>query len=455
MFILSSPGHFRSRESGIRRIMLAAAVAGAVAVAGTPAGAAPTSRPRPAIQLVSVSSSGDQANSESDLVGVSANGRHVAFTSDASNLVPGDTNQTVDVFVRDVRAGTTTRVSVSDRGAQADGGSIGDALSPDGRFVVFASSATNLVRGDTNGWSDVFVRDLRRRTTTRVSLSSGGTQGDFHSWGGRISADGQRVAFMSDAANLVPGDTNQTVDVFVHDVRTSTTTRHSVSTAGEQADATANEPVISANGRYVAFISDATNLVTGDTNSWGDVFVRDLRTRTTTRVSLSSDGAQINTSMLPPLAISANGRYVAFSTHSDALVPGLPCCTSRIYLRDRWTHTMSMVSVAGSETPANDASFGPSISASGRYVSFYSLATDLVPGDTNGRSDIFVRDRHAGRTDRVNRPPAGAQADEGSSKPMISGDGRHVAFNSHASNLVPHDTNGATDVFLSSRLNVR
>jgi Tol biopolymer transport system component len=435
--------------------MLAAAVAGAVAVAGTPAGAAPTSRPRPAIQLVSVSSSGDQANSESDLVGVSANGRHVAFTSDASNLVPGDTNQTVDVFVRDVRAGTTTRVSVSDRGAQADGGSIGDALSPDGRFVVFASSATNLVRGDTNGWSDVFVRDLRRRTTTRVSLSSGGTQGDFHSWGGRISADGQRVAFMSDAANLVPGDTNQTVDVFVHDVRTSTTTRHSVSTAGEQADATANEPVISANGRYVAFISDATNLVTGDTNSWGDVFVRDLRTRTTTRVSLSSDGAQINTSMLPPLAISANGRYVAFSTHSDALVPGLPCCTSRIYLRDRWTHTMSMVSVAGSETPANDASFGPSISASGRYVSFYSLATDLVPGDTNGRSDIFVRDRHAGRTDRVNRPPAGAQADGGSSKPMISGDGRHVAFNSHASNLVPHDTNGATDVFLSSRLNVR
>ena len=225
----------------------------------------------------------NQADGESSSPAISADGRFVAFVSFATNLVPGDSNGRGDVFVRDRLTQTTERVSVDSAGTEGNSGSDGPSISANGRFVVFWSDATNLVRGDTNGVADVFVRDRLTRTTERVSVDSAGNEGNgasgLHSHSEySISADGRFVAFVSSATNLVPGDTNGAADVFVHDRLTRTTERVSVDSAGNEANSSSFDPVISADGRFVAFSSAATNLVPGDTNEQPDVFVRDRKT---------------------------------------------------------------------------------------------------------------------------------------------------------------------------------
>lgn len=401
------------------------------------------------VRLVSVSRTGGQANGDSVVAGVSAHGR-VAFTSTASNLVRNDTNGVMDVFVRDPHAGKTTRVSVSSRGAQANGSSSAGAISANGRYVVFSSVASNLVPGDTNGWLDVFVHDLQTRKTTLVSVGRGGTQGDFHSWGGTISADGGRVAFISDASNLVRGDTNRVMDIFVRDLRAGTTVRANVTGTGGQANDFALAPAISADGRHVAFLSDASELVPVDTNGWGDAFVRNLRARTTTLVTVSTAGEQGIGYLGSRVGISGTGRYVAFGSSATNMAPGgSPCCANRIYLRDLSARTTDQVSVSSDGTEANSDSFDPAISDSGRYVAFHSTATNLTPGeDTNNATDVFIHDVHTGVTRRVSMAPGGRQPDGISFGPAVSADGRYVAFNSFATNLVPGDTNNERDTFL-------
>lgn len=270
---------------------------------------------------MSVSSDAIQGNDGSDRQSISADGRYVAFTSGASNLVPGDTNGRRDVFVRDNVAGTTARVSVAADGSQADADSYYTAISGDGRYVAFASDASNLVPDDTNGRIDVFVRDIAAGTTARVSVGSDGSQADGHSEWPQISGDGRYVAFFSGASNLVPDDTNWKADVFVHDNVTGSTTRVSVGSDGTQGDADSDRPSISSDGRYVAFSSNASNLVPGDTNGSTDVFVRDVVAATTTRVSVNSDGSQAEGNSRQP-SISSDGRYVAFSSSASNLVVG-------------------------------------------------------------------------------------------------------------------------------------
>jgi Tol biopolymer transport system component len=226
---------------------------------------------------VSISSRGAQANSLSWAGVVSSRGRYVLFTSDASNLVPGDTNGTADVFVRDRRTGKTKGVSVSLHGAQGRGQSDGAWLTGDGRYALFGSYAANLVPGDTNGEPDVFVRDLGAGTTERVSVGKGGAQanGSSGALGRTVTRDGRYVVFLSAATNLVPGDTNGANDVFVRDRKLGTTERVSVPAAGGQANGPSIDPLsLSGDGRFVAFTSEATNLVKGDTNGTQDVFVR-------------------------------------------------------------------------------------------------------------------------------------------------------------------------------------
>jgi hypothetical protein len=292
---------------------------------------------RPAwCEIVSVSSTGQPGDAPSENRAVSLDGRFVVFESLASNLVPGDTNRIPgnpwsgeDVFVRDRFNRTTERVSVSSEGAQANGWFSGYSISGDGRFVGFWSGADNLVPGDTNGVEDVFVRDrLNNGTTERVSLSSTGEQGDADSVGGDISADGKFVAFSSLATNLVsgdtngiPGDRNSGWDVFVRDRLNGTTERVSLSSAGDEGNASSSGGTLSANGRFVVFSSYADNLVSGDTNGVEDVFVHDRETGETTRVSIASDGSQMNYDSLG-CAISGDGRYVSF------LAP-------HVFLRDR------------------------------------------------------------------------------------------------------------------------
>ncbi|MDQ1535490.1 MAG: hypothetical protein QOF28_3251 [Actinomycetota bacterium] len=294
------------------------------------------------------------------------------------------------------------RVSLDSAGGQAAGSSFSAAISADGRYVAFESFASNLVAGDTNDVPDVFVRDNVTGTTSRVSVSSAEGQGDDSSNSPAISADGRYVAFFSLASNLVAGDTNFEYDVFVRDTVAGTTSRASVNSSGVEGNGSSPyKPSISADGRYVAFGSFASNLVAGDTNDVLDVFVRDTVAGTTRRASVDSAEVQGNENSFHP-AISASGRYVAFDSGATNLVPNdINGLNSDIFVRDTVAGTTARVSVDSAEVQGNDGSYDAAISADGRYVTFYSGATNLVAGDTNGFSDVFVRDTIGGTTSRV------------------------------------------------------
>jgi len=397
---------------------------------------------------VSVASDGTQGNNHSVSSSISGDGRYVAFYSSASNLIAGDTNGFNDIFVHDTQTGETTRVSVASDGTQGNSGSFFHSISADGRHVAFRSYASNLVVGDTNGWWDVFVHDTQAGATTRVSIASDGTQANYGSSTSAplISADGRYVAFRSYASNLVAGDTNGTCDIFVHDTQTSATTRVSVTSDGTQGNNANSLPSISGDGRYVAFYSSASNLVADDTNEYGDIFLHDTQTGATTRVSVASDGTQGNNHSVSS-SISADGRYVAFSSSASNLVAG-DNAYSDIFVHDTQTGTTTRVSVASDgTTQSNSDSYYPSISADGRYVTFFSDASTLVAGDTNGYTDSFVHDTQTGVTTRVSVASDGTQGNGISYYPSISADGRYVTFFSRASTLVAGDTNGYDDTF--------
>ncbi len=409
----------------------------------------PTAAVAGEITRVSVDSAGVEANLGSlGRPSISSDGRFVAFASDASNLVEADTNGTTDVFVRDRETGATSRVSVGSNGVEGNALSYEPSISDDGRFVAYSSDASNLVGSDANGARDVFVHDRLAGTTTRVSLAGGGAEANGGSLGSAISGDGRYVAFFSVASNLVTGDTNGTFDVFVHDRQTGTTTRVSVSSAGDQGNSGSFSPSISGDGRFVAFDSLASNLVSGDTNARWDCFIHDRQAGTTWRVSVDSGGGQGDGASNEP-SISGDGWYVAFTSVASNLVGADANGKGDVFVHDRQTGTTTRVSVDRNGVEANEVSGQPSISDDGRFIAFEAYASNLVPGDVNGNTDVFLRDQLAGTTVRVSAVVPGDQANGPSAYPAISGDGRYVAFASTASNLVADDTNGVNDVFVA------
>lgn len=272
---------------------------------------------------------GSQPNGDSYPCTLSANGRYVAFLSLATNLVPHDANGGSftlgrDVFVRDLVAGLTELIDVDSSGSQGNASSIAMAISGDGQFVAFSSGASNLVLDDNNGQPDVFVHDRLLRQTIRVSVDSSGSEANHASGFGTVgtSADGRYVLFDSQASNLVAGDTNGQFDIFLHDCQTGVTTRASIGTGGIQANDISWEGAISADGRYAAFVSPATNLVPGDsTLLWPDVFVRDMWKGITRRVSINATGAQANAMSSTP-TFSGDGQFLAYASVASNLVPG-------------------------------------------------------------------------------------------------------------------------------------
>jgi Tol biopolymer transport system component len=422
------------------------AAALAVAVVAPAAGAATAKTKR-----VSVRSSGAQATDRSDDPSISANGRYVAFWSDAANLVSKDKNGERDIFVRNRKTKRTKRVSVRSSGVEVDGGSGQPSISADGRYVAFSSMATDLVGIDTNLSNDVFVHDRKTKKTRRVSVPTGGGQADTSSWDPSISADGRFVAFSSLAKNLVANDTNDWNDIFVHDRKTKKTKRVSVKSGGGQSNGDSGNPSISANGRFVAFWSEATNLVAGDTNGKFDIYVHDRWKKKTKRVSVKSDGGQSNGDVDIP-SISGDGRFVAFRSDATDLVGNDTNGKIDVFVHDRRKKRTKRVSVRTGGAQASDSSVDPSISANGRYVAFRSRATDLVGFDTNGKFDVFVHDRWKKKTKRVSVKTGGAQANDESGPPRISADGRFVAFASKATNLVANDTNTSDDIFVRGPL---
>jgi Tol biopolymer transport system component len=413
----------------------------------------PAAAAAPTTTRISVSSSGAQANGNNAAAAISSDGRWVAFQSDATNLVPGDTNGRTDIFVRDRTAGTTARISVATSGAQAigdsfTGNSTDPAISGDGRFVAFVSDADNLVPGDTNASSDVFLRDRTAGTTTRISVSTTGAQGDYPSYEPTISADGRYVAYTSWATDLVSGDNNWSPDIYLWDRNAATTTRVSVSPTGGDTYGESREPAISADGRYVAFTSTSPDLTTPPTNNGFEIFVRDLATATTSALSYATNGAEANSDSFGP-AISADGRYVSYYSYATNLVAGDTNGRYDIFIRDRVAGTTTRISVATGGAQANLDSYNSAISADGRYVVFDSAATNLVSGDTNGDLwDVYLRDRVTGTTTRMSVSTAGIQGDSQTDGPTISANGRLIFFGGVATNLVPNDTNSTSDVFL-------
>jgi Tol biopolymer transport system component len=399
-----------------------------------------------AIELASVASDEAQAAGNSAAAAISSLGEFIAFQSDADDLVAVDGNNSTDIFVRSREAGTTARVSVDSVGVQGDGNSTSPAISADGRFVAFESLATNLVgTNDTNNSMDIFVHDRNTGTTERISVASDGTEGNNASSAPAISADGRFVAFQSDATNLVAGDANGRTDIFVHDRNTGTTERVSLGFGvGVESSGNSLAPSISADGRFVAFESVAQNLVDGGTSNRSHIFVHDRTAGTTVQASKNTAGAEADADSTDA-AISPDGGFVAFESAANNL--GVNDAFRHIFLRDLAGGTTTHVSVT-SEGAANDHSSAPAISRDGRFVIFESKAITLVAGDTNARGDVFVRDMTTGTTARVSVTSQGAQVDDGiSDAPAISADGLYAAFESGSANLVSVDANASNDIF--------
>lgn len=335
----------------------------------------------------SVSSDGDEADGVSDRPALSSDGRVIVFRSSATQLVVMDTNGHADIFLHDMETGSTERISVDSSGVEADGPSHWASVSEDGRTVVFSSDATNLVAGDTNGRRDIFLRDRLLGVTIRVSTVDGG-EPDGDSDNPVISADGSTVAYRSAATNLVVGDTNGVDDVFVYDLEQEATFRVSVSSEGQQADAASAVPSLSRNGRLVSFESGATQLVPADANGLTDVFVHDRLEGSTRRASLTlvePDGAS-GGGVLEP-----GGRYLAFASTATQLVTGDDNGLRDVFVLDLLTGTIDLASRTSTFLQADGDSNAPLVSSDGARIVFLSAATNLVEGDTNGVQDVFLR----------------------------------------------------------------
>jgi Tol biopolymer transport system component len=396
---------------------------------------------------------------------VTPDGRYVLFGSEADNLVAGDLNGVRDVFVLDRDASSIERVTVTSGGIEQDEGPIpggqplqtGQSISRDGRFVTFVSSATNLVAGDTNDAHDVFLRDRLNGTTTRVSVLTGGGQlsqsaSGSTSFYSAVSDDGRYVAFASLAPNII--ETAQASDIFVHDRQLVITERIDVGVGGVPATgggvgAVSSEVSISANGQYVAFSSAHDNLVASDTNGSFDIFVRDRVLGVTERVSVRNGGIEATGGNSVTPTITPDGRFVAFASAASNLVFGDTNGVFDYFIHDRSTGRTERVSVSSQGTESNGASIGspPAISEDGRYVMFPSSASNLVPGDSNGAIDVFVRDRLLQTTRRLNVDSAGLESAAGGFPGGFALDGTLRVFRGDGDDLEAGDSNGTADIY--------
>jgi archaellum component FlaF (FlaF/FlaG flagellin family) len=407
-----------------------------------------SARERAHTSAISDSTFGDFGVGDSYSPMLSADGRFVAFVSTTDDLVAGDTNARDDVFVRDTKTGLTSRVNVSNTGAQGNGiRLIPPSVSIDaaGRYVAFQTDDTNLVPGGANNCivvepgiqpcPGIYVRDLQSQTTRLVNVSDSGVHANGFSQFPTISSDGRYVAFLSGASNLVPGDTNNATDVFVADLKTSTIRRVSVSSTGGQADADSYSISMSRNGRYVAFNSAATGLAPGkpDKTVIG-VFFRDLQTGKTQLVGLYGKPVQDNFGYA---SISPNGRYVEFDSNSapDELIRDMQTGTV--------LSTSELTGVKGSGVAG-----GVAFDATERYVAF-----GFLPTGSSSRNDpgqLLVRDFVTGTTQVVSLSDAGSQVS--TSDMAISADGRYVAFSSNSPKLSTEGFLPGTEIFLRGPL---
>ncbi len=407
------------------------------------------------IERVSISDLGVEGDSDSNYSSISSAGRYVAFQSYATNLVASDTNNEQDIFVYDRDTDTIERISVSSAEAEGNGSSGYPIISANGNYVVFTSYATNLVAGDTNGFQDVFLRDIALGATSRISVDSNEVEGDSDSYSPYISSDGNFITFVSDAANLVAGDTNGSADIFMRDIALGTTTRISVSSDEVEGDNGSDGDIQSmpSDNNLVVFSSTSTNLIAGDTNGSRDVFLRDIELGTTMRISVDSSEVEGDSTSTDPI-ISADGNFVVFRSEASNLVSGDTNGSEDIFIRDITLGTTTRISVDNEGSEGDTQSYYPTISSDGRYIAYSSQATNLVDNDTNALIDVFLYDRDTETVVRVSVDDDGNQisnSNQVQSRPSISEDNQYISFdfsNGGVEGLVSDDTNNSYDVFV-------
>jgi Tol biopolymer transport system component len=411
---------------------------------------------RSVTQRVDVTPSGVAPNGSSWWPVMSADGRYIAFHSWATNLVPNDANGAYDIFVWDRALRTTRLVSLSATGTQANAACTYPAISADGNVVAFLSAASNLGGTTVNGKQQVYVRDSEAGVTELVSVSTSGDVADHDCEWCAVSGDGRYVAFDSAATNLIPGG-NPHIGVYLRDRQLGTTQCISVSTSGVLANYDALKPRLTPDGRFVLFCSLASNLVAGDTNGSKDLFLRDLQNGTTERISVSDvtgDQGDSGSAAAPPPAMTPDGRFIAFASEADNLVPSDTNGLWDIFLRDRLEGRTELISVSSSGQQGNGISGhavgGLAISADARYIVFPSLATNFAPGDPGSFWDTFVRDLQDRTTDLLSVSTTGGagNADSGENSVGISADGSAIVFDSKATDLVPAVADAFTHVYL-------
>lgn len=403
------------------------------------------------IERVSLASDGvTQGDNRSYVGGLSADGNYTLFYSSATNLVPGDTNAGNDIFLYDRSGDILERVSVDSAGNQATGSSNGPSISLDARYIAFSSSASDLVVGDTNGLVDIFIHDRILGITERL-LDGAGIQADNDSSTTSLSADGRYVAFSSRSSNLVPGDTNDRYDIFIYDRVTNAIERASISDLGVQSDAHSYLSNISSDGNYVTFYSTATTLVPGDTNALYDVFVYDVVGNTIERVSIDNAGNQANGESRSPF-ISSDGKYVSFVSAATNLVAGDTNGKKDIFIYNRDIDVIERISVDGAGVQGNGDSSTSGVSEDGKYITFASQSSNLVPGYNSGQWHIYVFDFITKEIEIVSIDNNGVAGTNYSAPSVISPTGEFILFQSDAANLVLGDTNAQRDIFFVTRL---
>ena len=406
-------------------------------------------------QQVNLTHTGGQPVANSLSAALSADARTVAWATNSDDVVPGDLNVVRDVFARDVATGAVELVSLAWDGSQGDGVSENPSLSSDGNIVVFSSEATRLVPGPAALFRGVYVRDRAAGTIERIDVTPAGAECNSPGISeGQTSGSGRYIVFTSSCSDLVANDTNGFWDVFLRDRNTGVTEMISVAKAGGAGNFASSGASVTPDGRWVLFGSAATDLVNFDTNSQPDVFLRDRQEGITRRVSKPTGVWQANGASFPG-GVSADGRWIAFLSGATNLA-GTTSGLTHTYVRDVVAGTAVLVSVDPNGNEANASSTRSAISPDGRYVLFTSLASNLVPGDTNDTTDVFRRDLHTGTTELISATSSGTVPVAASYSWLsnsFSADGRSVLFLSEGPNLIsPPDPNGRTDVFVRTCL---
>ncbi len=394
------------------------------------------------LRLISATPNGSPGNGFSQHPTLSTDGSTIAFSSSSTDLVDGDTNDAFDILIYSFDSGTITRI-VGEQGVEGNGDSTSSHASGDGRLVAFVSEATNLVEGDTNGFADVFVAS-EGVVSALVSKATDDTPANGPSAAPRISANGRYVLFASDADNLVNGDTNGATDIFLRDLHLGTTERVSLTVDGLEGDGPSTSGDVSGDGRYVIFTSAATNLLPNDTNGVPDVFLLDRTSGSLTLVSRGTDGASNGDSFVP--VFSDDSSFIVFGSWAMNLPTGevIDAITFEhrsggyLYGSDRTTLGMQLLS-QGASGPAERPASGPEVSADGAVVVFFSYAEHLAEGDDwvrgAGTLAVFARDTRNARTTLVSRGIDGGRCDHHADGPTVSGNGKRIAFSAIAGNL--------------------